>query len=193
MTFLRFLQQLPLLLQVVVLYGIVALAVHPPAPAVQPVQAAAAPVYRPATPSPAILTGTPVRLEIPRLGIMLAIQPGGIDPHTNDWILSYDAAHFAPMTAPASETPGNTLIYGHNTPEVLMPTADLVPGDTLTITTDNGHVFTYNYRADESVIPSDTHILTSKSNTPQLSLLTCEGIWSDKRRIMYFDLVEARA
>lgn len=187
------LQQLPLLLQVVVLYGAVAYFLHTQSPSATPVAATFTPAYHTPTPSPAVLSGTPVRLEIPRLGISLAIEAGGIDPQTNDWILSNTAAHFAPMTAPASEAPGNTLIYGHNTPAVLMPTSGLMPGDTLIITTANGHVFTYSYRGDESVIPSDTHIVTSSSATPQVSLLTCEGMWSDKRRIMYFDLVEAHA
>lgn len=189
----RLLQQLPLLLQVVVLYGAIAFILHsslntPAAP-----QAATTSLYRTTTPSRAVLSGTPNRLEIPRLGITLSVRAGGIDPQTNDWILSKTTAHFAPMTAVASEAPGNTLIYGHNTPEVLMPTADLVPGDTLIITTNNGHVFTYTYRSDKTVIPTDTSIVTAKSDGPQLSLLTCEGIWSDKRRIMYFDLLEARA
>ena len=74
MTLRRLLQQLPLLLQVVVLYGAIAFILHSSLSTPVAPQAATAPLYYAATPSRAILSGTPVRLEIPRLGIILSVR-----------------------------------------------------------------------------------------------------------------------
>lgn len=184
--------RLSLLTRVIGLYAFlmpaVAAGLYITRPAQPPVESQIVTVAPVPKPHKAIITGTPVHLAIPRLHIDLSVVNGTYDTSSTSWSIGDTTAQFATMTAQPSDQPGNTLIYGHNTPAVLMPTSGLQLGDTLELTTDNGHTFTYSYTSDASVLPSDTAIVTAKSNSPQVALLTCEGVWSDKRRIMYFTL-----
>lgn len=132
------------------------------------------------------ITGVPARLSIARLGIELPIVNGFYDREHDDWTLTDDAAQFASMTSLPSNKQGNTFLYGHNTAAVLEPVKDLVPGDELTVTTTNGHVFTYVYTRDMTVTPDHTEIVTPAALEPQVTLMTCEGWLSDHRRVMYF-------
>lgn len=135
-----------------------------------------------------IITGIPTHITISRIGIDLTVVNGTYDPSTASWSISPTTAQFATITAQPSGLPGTTLIYGHNTPAVFMPTANLQIGDILTLTTDTHHTFTYAYTSDTSVLPTDTEVMSAQGSTPRVALLTCEGVWSTKRRIMYFTL-----
>lgn len=182
----------PPVLRVVSLYFLIASLLSVAAYAIQPHAPAAAvnvqplaQVQKPRDDTNEI-TGVPARLVIARLGIDLAIVTGNYDRAQDEWTLTDDAAQFAAMTALPSNRQGNTMLYGHNTAAVLEPVKDLVPGDVLTLTTTNGHIFTYTYVRDMSVTPDRTDVVTPVSSTPQVTLLTCEGWFSATRRVMYF-------
>lgn len=135
------------------------------------------------------ITGQPAQLSIERIDVKLAIVDGTYDAARDNWTLSDDAAHFATMTALPNNKQGTTFIYGHNTAAVLEPVKNIAAGDILTITTTNGHVFKYAYVNDMSVTPDQTNVLNPHSNKPQLTLMTCQGLFSETRRIMYFEFV----
>jgi len=138
-------------------------------------------------PSQRVISGQPARVTVSRLGIDLVIKKGGYTSSTKEWTLSDDAAYFATMTTPPNDSHGNTFIYGHNTAKIFAPLQDIAIGDRLTIDTSNGYTFEYIYRADAIVTPDITTVLYEDPATPELTIMTCEGIWSKVRRIMYFD------
>lgn len=142
---------------------------------------------------PEALTGNPVRLEIPAVGIDLPVVDGEYDAATDSWTLSTTAVHIATMTSPINNQAGHTLIYGHNNRNLLASTRDIAKNDELIIYTDNDLVFRYVYTNDELVNPTDTSLLDQTPNKPQLTLLTCEGLFYEQRRLMSFELVEVES
>jgi len=56
--------------------------------------------------------------------------------------------------------------------------------------TANNLTFRYVYSGEQIVQPSNTDILNAEPATPRLTLMTCEGIFSQTRRVMFFDFKE---
>jgi len=137
-----------------------------------------------------ITSGQPTRITVDRLGINLTVKDGYYESSTKEWTLSDNAAYFAAMTTPPNDSHGNTFIYGHNTSKIFAPLKDISVGDIVSIYTSNGHIFRYTYRSDAVVTPDITKVLYDDPSSPQLTIMTCEGIWSKVRRIMYFDFKE---
>lgn len=137
-------------------------------------------------------TGTPNRLVVPRLGLTLPILNGYYDPQTNDWTLSDTDAFFATMTDLPNDKRGSTFIYGHNRPTAFESLKNIAAGDTVDVYTSNGLKFTYEYAQDAIIQPTTTNVLNDDPDHPQLVLMTCEGVWSEVRRLMYFNLKEVR-
>jgi LPXTG-site transpeptidase (sortase) family protein len=138
---------------------------------------------------PAAIAGKPVRLQVE--GIDIAIIEGIYNAQTGAWTLTDDKAQFALPTALPNDQSGNTLIYGHNTPRVFADLHALAPGAQARIYTDNDHVFTYAYRSSETVSPTATDIF-AYTGSPQLTLQTCTGFWSEQRKFFYFELVAVK-
>ena len=136
--------------------------------------------------------GSPDRLVIERLGINLAIKPGAYDRETSEWTLTDTDAFFATITDMPNDERGSTFIYGHNRPQAFEPLKDITNGDIVKIRTKNGLEFTYEYRRDAVVEPTVTKVLTEDPEDPQLVLMTCEGVWNEVRRMMYFSLKEVK-
>lgn len=188
---------IPLFIRVVCLYGIAggmfwtgdriqALTATPAQPAsIQIVSQPGAATQ----PSKKIISGEPSRLSVARLGVDLPVKDGFYDSETNDWTLSHEAVFFARMTTIPNDSKGNTFIYGHNTDAMLAPLSELVVDDIITIFTTNGHAFQYKYTRDDIIAPNVTTVLYDSPSSPQLTVMTCEGIWSKVRRVMYFDFV----
>lgn len=137
-----------------------------------------------------IISGQPTRFSIGRLDIDLPVHDGVYDSASQTWTLSTDAVYFATVTTRPNDNRGNTFIYGHNQPQVIGSMQDIKIGDIVTIQTSNNHTFRYAYSHDAIVTPEFTAVLDEDSATPQLTVMTCEGIWSEARRLMYFNLVE---
>lgn len=182
--------KIPLLLRVVSLYVVLAAVLNighnSPSPEVAAVHAPAS--IRKVVKEKKIVSGHPVRVTITRLGVSLPVVDGVYDQTEGSWTLSDDKAQFATETTEPNDDFGTTFIYGHNIPTVFEPLKDLTTGDILTVETDNGHTFTYRYLSDEIVSPEDTSILDEHSASPRVILMTCNGIWSENRRVMYFEL-----
>lgn len=134
-------------------------------------------------------SGEPSTMSVARLGVNLPIKNGVYNYKTDEWTLSNDAAYYASMTSLPNDSRGNTFIYGHNNDAVLSPLGGLKVGDILTIKTTNGYTFTYRYSHDSIVPPDLTSVLYADPSTPQVTVMTCEGIFSQARRLMYFEFV----
>lgn len=149
------------------------------------------PIQQPTKPQE--VSGQPVQIELPRIELTRNVIAGEYDTNTGQWTLTDDSTQYATMTPPANNHTGQTLIYGHNTPVVLEPVRLVQPGDTLLVTLDNGHVLAYTYSHDRIVQPTDTSVLYETSATSRLVLMTCEGVLSDTRRLLYFDFKEVQS
>ena len=137
------------------------------------------------------LEGPPARIIVPRLGIDLSVIQGVYNRSENSWTLTDTKAQFAGMTSLPNNIDGNTFIYGHNTDPVFAKLSGLKKGDVAYVKTYNDLTFTYVFGGKQFVPPNDTSILKDTPETrPILTLMTCEGIFSESRRVMLFDLKE---
>jgi LPXTG-site transpeptidase (sortase) family protein len=188
------LTKIPLVIRVVSLYSIVGIASFCASLLIPNTVPAVAQTTTPVVPkqrilSQEIISGKPVRFSVERLKIDLPVRDGVYDAQTQEWTLSNDAVYFATITAQPNDNRGNTFIYGHNQDAVIGRMQDVTVGDVVVIQTDN-NTFRYAYSHDSIVKPDFTAALSATSDTPQLTVMTCEGIWSSERRLMYFTLVE---
>jgi len=60
------------------------------------------------------------------------------------------------------------------------------PGDEAIITTDNGHRFTYKFRAAYETNPSDDSLFHYQGS-PILTVQTCSGLWYQNRQLFTFN------
>jgi LPXTG-site transpeptidase (sortase) family protein len=137
-----------------------------------------------------IISGKPSRIQIPSIGVDVAIADGVYYPSSKTWSLSTNKAHYAVITAPSNNVGGNTFIYGHNRRNVFAGLPQIKNGDTVTVTTDNHHRFVYSFRSSYETSPSDTSLLDYRGK-PILTLQTCSGLWYQNRQLFTFDLSEA--
>ncbi|MEO5690673.1 MAG: sortase [Candidatus Saccharimonadales bacterium] len=138
-----------------------------------------------------LISGDPSHITFPSVDTSVDIAPGYFDAGSNSWTLSKDKAHFATNTDLPNNKTGNTFVYGHNRWQVFTKLLDLKVGDQATVTTSNGHVFTYTLRDIVDIDPTDTSYLETHKS-PILTVQTCSGMWYEHRRMFTFDLTEAR-
>lgn len=140
--------------------------------------------------APVVIESAPTRLTVERLGIDLEVKPGYYDSFSKEWTIDNTSAFFATKSQKPGTSPGTTFIYGHNRKSAFGDLAKISTGDKVTLKLEDGHIATYEYARDVRVSPETTSIITEKSEYPQLVLMTCDGLFSDARRIMYFTLKE---
>ena len=131
---------------------------------------------------------TPVRLIMPSINVALDIDDSTIDLTKNNWPLSDDKVHYANFTPQLGAEKGTMLLYGHNTPQLLRPTADLKIGDKITLVDTEGASHEFVYESQRKITPEQTEFIYE--DTPfRIVMFTCDG-WGDQyRRLMYFSPV----
>lgn len=146
-----------------------------------------------AAPTASVISGRPVQFRIERLNIDFPVALGTYNPVTRGWTLDSNHVFLNSLANPEplisnsrKFQPTTAVFYAHNFKHVIGKTVDLVPGDILTVTTDNRYTFRYYYTNDAVVQPQDTDILHMPNRTPEVALITCTGAWDQARRIMYF-------
>ena len=80
------------------------------------VSAEAAPAPKPAASQ--VVSGKPIRLQIPSVGVDLTVAEGKFNAQSKTWTLSNDKAHYAVSAPLANNSEGNTFIsvsYTHLT------------------------------------------------------------------------------
>ena len=137
-------------------------------------------------PTPTLITGKPVQINIPSLGITLAVQDGVFNEKSKTWTLSKDQAHYALPTVQPNNESGNTLIYGHYKKGVFASLHKITVGTEAQVITDNGYRFTYTFRQTQTVDPSNVDIFAYEG-APQLTVQTCSGTWMQNRQFYFFD------
>ncbi len=139
-----------------------------------------------------VTRGVARRIEIPRISLIKEVIDGEYSADRNEWTLTDDKVHYATMTPTINDHSGQTMLYGHNTSAVLEPVKLVQLGDELLITSENGAVFVYIYSRDRFVEPTDVSVFSETPERPSVVLMTCEGWFSETRRLLYFDFKEIR-
>ncbi|MFH1547657.1 MAG: class F sortase [bacterium] len=136
-----------------------------------------------------VQTYLPIKISIPRIRIDLRVEIGGYDETSRTWTIGNATAYWANLSDLLSKENGNTLIYAHNTWDAFYPLKDIKMGDYAYLTAETGETLTYEFFDEETVDPNDDSLF-SINDTPRLTLLTCNGSFSQVRRLMYFRLIE---
>jgi len=135
------------------------------------------------------ISGTPVHVEVPSVGISLPVIPGGYNPKNNSWTLTLDKAQWGNMTQPANDKHGMTFIYAHYRKGVFLKLPKVKQEEVAQVKTDKGHTFTYVFRSASVTTPTDTSIF-AYSGKPILVLQTCTGAKFENRQLFVFDLIK---
>jgi LPXTG-site transpeptidase (sortase) family protein len=135
------------------------------------------------------ISGIPVHIDVPSVSISLNVIPGYYYSSSKTWTLSLSSAQYAVMTAPANNKSGDTFIYAHYRKGLFLTLPKIQPGATALVTTSNGHVFTYTFRASTVTTPEDTSLF-SYQGKPILILQTCSGSHFQNRQLFTFDLTK---
>lgn len=138
-----------------------------------------------------VVSGEPATVSIPSLGINLPIVQGVYNAKTGAWTLTNDKVQYAVMTPQPNNQGGNTFLYGHYRKGVFATLHNIQPGAKVTITTTNGHSFTYVYRSERTVSPQDSQGIFDYQGAPILTIQTCTGIFFQNRQLFTFELESA--
>ena len=128
-------------------------------------------------PSESISSLMPVRLEIPDLGVNLPVLPGTITD--GKWETTKKGASFLTSSA-LPGTRGNSVFYGHNTPNLLSKLSRVKPGQEVVLTRQDGSQVIYSVQSTATVTPNQTHIL-DETRDERLTIFTCAGLFDQKR------------
>jgi LPXTG-site transpeptidase (sortase) family protein len=134
------------------------------------------------------ITGTPVRINIPSVGIDLPVIPGYYDATSQEWTLTTDKAQFATVTSAPNNQGGNTFIYGHARRNIFGSLPKLRAGAVAIVTTSNGHRFYYTLGSTQIVDPQNANAAIGDSSKPILTLQTCVGLLYQSRELLTFNL-----
>lgn len=120
---------------------------------------------------------SPVRLEIPDLDINLPVFPATITKGT--WETTRSGVSFLTSSS-APGTRGNSVFYGHNTPNLLGKLSRVKPGQEVIVVRQDGSRVTYTVQFTAIVTPNQTHIL-DQTEDERLTMFTCAGLFDQKR------------
>lgn len=152
----------------------------------------ASPVSAPTVQVSQAYAGQPTSLDIPNLDIHTPIQTGQFDQVNQTWDITDQSAYYAAVTPLPNDFQGTTVMYGHNSNTIFGKTADLQPGDTLSISTENGRTFNYRYVSRVTVDPDQVDVMYQSTGQPQIVLITCSGLFNQHRELMTFEFVSVQ-
>lgn len=86
-------------------------------------------------------------------------------------------------STPVPGNPGNSVLYGHNWPNLLGGLLDISPGDTITIYYDNGATEDFRVQLTQEVSPTQVSVLDQTEET-RITVYTCSGFLDSKRFVV---------
>lgn len=160
--------------------GVIFLYTEKPTQAILDSHIVTEPKSRP-TLAPQAYYGTPVRIDINKLNVHTLVEPVGTDSKGNmdvpkdvNNVAWYNLGYY-PGEA------GNAVVADHldsaNGPAIFAKLATLIPGDTITITTNTNKHYVYKV-SGKAVYPYDKMPIDQvfgTSSMAQLNLITCSG------------------
>lgn len=131
------------------------------------------------------ISGEPVSFSIPSLQMNLPVIEGHYDASTHGWTLTSDKVQYFADSAEPNNTSGKTFMYGHYRANVFARLHDIRPGQTLSLTTNNGYKFNYRFESTFTTSPWDLSVLKN-TKKPVLYVQTCSGTFFQHRQIFIF-------
>lgn len=122
----------------------------------------------------------PVRLIVPSQGINLSIYPASINQ--NKWEDTKQGVSFL-TSSPVPGTVGNSIIYGHNWPNLLGPLTKVKPGELVVVAFNDGTTMPFIVTFTSTVTPDQTHVLEA-TDDKRLTIYTCTGFFDSKRFVV---------
>ena len=123
------------------------------------------------------LLNSPSRIRIERLNIDLPII--GADLEQGKWKATDRGVSYLTSTALPGEM-GNSVLYGHNWPNLLGRLVNIKPGDLIEIQSSDGSLRRFRVAYTTTVTPDQTHIL-AQTDDARLTIYTCSGFLDSKR------------
>ncbi|OGG10383.1 hypothetical protein A2699_01085 [Candidatus Gottesmanbacteria bacterium RIFCSPHIGHO2_01_FULL_43_15] len=84
---------------------------------------------------------------------------------------------------------GNSIIYGHNWPNLLGRLSQIRIGDTVVVGYDDGTSQNFKVKLIDTVTPDESYIVTQTTSDVRLTLYTCTG-WFDRMRLVVTAVAE---
>ena len=127
-----------------------------------------------------IIEAKPTKLYIPRLARILYISDGYVTG--NRWTISPTGVSFYPESAlPGSS--GNSVLYGHNTKEILGGLWRVEQGDDIYVVLKSGEFVKYKVESEEEIKPTQVEIL-NQTDDFRLTIYTCSGFLDTARFVV---------
>lgn len=125
--------------------------------------------------------GTPTRIQISKSNIDLSVME--VPLKDGAWEVHEGMANHAKETGLISKTGGNVGIYAHDKQNGFTNIKKLVAGDEVTVYTASGQKATYVV-SSISVAESTSVNTFYPTSAPTLTLVTCDGAFSEQRYIV---------
>lgn len=122
----------------------------------------------------------PTKLYIPKLGKILYVSDGYVVD--NRWIISETGVSYLTSSAIPGQV-GNTVIYGHNTNNILGGLPQVVDGDTVYVIRRDGDFIKYQVFETKVIEPTQVDIL-NQSTDSRLTIYTCTGFLDSARFVV---------
>lgn len=126
------------------------------------------------------LTSSPVEIIIPAINLDLSIFPAKLQK--GKWEATTKGVSWL-SSSPIPGTEGNSILYGHNWPNLLGNIPKLKPGQVIKIKFIDGSTKNFVIDSTVSVSPKEVSIL-APSQTSQITLYTCTGFLDNQRFII---------
>jgi LPXTG-site transpeptidase (sortase) family protein len=125
-------------------------------------------------------SSAPSEIIIPAINLKLPIIPAELK--NGNWEATTNGVSYL-SSSPIPGAVGNSILYGHNWPNLLGNIVRLKPGQIIQIKSANGKVKNFVINTIATVSPKQTSILAPSKN-PQITLYTCTGFWDSKRFVV---------
>lgn len=128
---------------------------------------------------------TPIAIEIESINLILGISPSEIK--NNYWESSTSGiSHLKSSVTPGQK--GNSILYGHNWPNLLGKLKNTKVGDSITIINSDQSKKEFEIEYITEVTPFETSILEN-SEDARITLYTCSGFLDTKRLVVVAKLL----
>lgn len=125
-------------------------------------------------------TTQPITISIESLGLSLPISPA--KPHNGKWPAEKDSVSYW-VESPLPGEAGNSVIYGHNFPNLFGKLKNIKPNSIVTINFNNGDQRHFKVVQTITITPDQTHILEPTTDS-RLTIYTCTGFLDSKRFVV---------
>src|SRR3989344_3261030 len=129
----------------------------------------------------------PAKIYIPKLERTLDVSDGFIKD--NRWTVSQTGVSYLINSGRLGE-PGNVVLYGHNTKDVLGRLWKVQVGDIVEVTDSGGNTYKFEIFERKEVKPNTVDILESTQDS-RLTIYTCSGFLDTARFVVAGKLVES--